>query len=204
MKILALHNYYQRPGGEDRVFASEAALLEAHGHTVIRLSESNDSIGPVGLKAAGQVVWSRSSLLKVRQAVQQHSPDLIHAHNTFPLLSPSVYLAGREANIPVVQTLHNYRLLCPGATLMRNGAPCEKCLGGRSLLPAIRHACYRSSRPATAAVATMLTIHRAAGTWQRAVDFLHRPERFFQSEVCGGGLARRTHRRQTEFPGRRS
>ena len=186
--VLLLHNYYQRPGGEDRVFASEASLLEAQGHTVIRISESNHSIGTGGLKAAGQAVWNHASLQKVRRAVQEHSPDLIHAHNTFPLLSPSIYLAGREAHVPVVQTLHNYRLLCPGATLMRDGAPCEECLSQRSVLPAIRHACYRSSRPATAAVATMLTIHRAAGTWQRAVDFYIALSGFSKAKFIEGGL----------------
>jgi glycosyltransferase involved in cell wall biosynthesis len=188
MKILALHNYYQRPGGEDRVFASEAALLEAHGHSVIRISESNQSIGSGGFKAAGQAVWNHASLQKVRRAVQQHKPDLIHAHNTFPLLSPSIYFAGREANVPVVQTLHNYRLLCPGATLMRDGAPCEECLSKRSVFPAIRHACYRSSVPATAAVAAMLTVHRAAGTWQRAVDFYIALSAFSKTRFVEGGL----------------
>jgi len=188
MKILTLHNYYQRPGGEDLVYSSEAALLEAHGHTVIRLSENNSSITSGGFKAARQAIWNGASLRRVRMAVQEHCPDLIHAHNTFPLLSPSVYFAGREANVPVVQTLHNYRLLCPGATLMREGAPCEECLGGRFVLPAIRHACYRSSRPATAAVATMLTIHRATGTWQRTVDFYIALSAFSKAKFVEGGI----------------
>jgi glycosyltransferase involved in cell wall biosynthesis len=188
VKILSLHNYYQHAGGEDRVFANEATLLEKHGHTVIRISEHNNSIGSGGIRAAGQAVWNQSSLQKVRKAVREHKPDLIHSHNTFPLLSPSIYRAGREANIPVVQTLHNYRLLCANATFLRHAAPCEECLKERSVFPAIRHACYRSSRAATAAVTTMLTVHRAAGTWEQAVDFYIALSNFSKAKFVEGGL----------------
>ncbi len=186
MKILALHNYYQRPGGEDRVFASEAALLENHKHTVIRLSESNTSIGSGGLKAAGQAIWSFSSLQKVRRAVEEHKPDVIHAHNTFPLLSPSVYLAGREASVAVVQTLHNYRLLCPGATFMLQrralrrvlGQPCHGPRHSPRLLPIQQ-------------IATAAVCHNAdCPSRRRHLDpkrrFLCRTARFLQSKVCGG------------------
>jgi glycosyltransferase involved in cell wall biosynthesis len=188
VKILSLHNYYQHPGGEDRVFANEAALLEKHGHTVICLSEHNATIGYGGLRAAGQAVWNQASLQKVRKAVHQHRPDLIHSHNTFPLFSPSIYRAGREANIPIVQTLHNYRLLCANATFLRDAAPCEECLQERSLIPAIRHSCYRSSCAATAAVTTMLTVHRAAGTWEQAVDFYIALSNFSKAKFVEGGL----------------
>ena len=170
------------------VFAKEGALLEAHGHTVVRLSEHNDNIGSNGFKIAGQTLWNQASLRRVRQAVAEHRPDLIHAHNTFPLLSPSVYFAGREANVAVVQTLHNYRLLCSNANLMRDAVPCEECLHQRSVLPAILHACYRSSRPATTAVVTMLAAHRAAGTWQRRVDCYIALSSFSKAKFVEGGF----------------
>jgi glycosyltransferase involved in cell wall biosynthesis len=188
MKVLLLHNYYRNPGGEDVVFAKEGALLEAHGHTVVRLSEHNDSIGSNGFKIAGQTLWNQASLRRVRQAVAEHRPDLIHAHNTFPLLSPSVYFAGRAAGVAIVQTLHNYRLLCSNANLMRDAVPCEECLHQRSVLPAILHACYRSSRPATAAVATMLAAHHAVGTWERRIDFFIALSSFSKAKFVEGGF----------------
>jgi glycosyltransferase involved in cell wall biosynthesis len=114
--------------------------------------------------------------------------DVVHFHNTFPLISPAGYYAASAANVPVVQTLHNYRLICPAGTLLRDGAVCEECIG-RVPLPALVHGCYRDSRPATAAVATMLAIHRAGGTWQRMVDVYIAPSEFARKKLIAGGLA---------------
>jgi len=147
--VLSVHNFYRHPGGEDCVFADEAVLLEQHGHTVVRYVEHNRRIAGAGIAAAGSAVWSNRSFRRLRSALRAQACDVAHFHNTFPLISPAGYYAASAANVPVVQTLHNYRLICPAGTLLRNGAVCEKCIG-RAPLPAVVHGCYRVSRPATA------------------------------------------------------
>jgi glycosyltransferase involved in cell wall biosynthesis len=170
LKILLLHNYYLQPGGEDVVFANEAGLLESYGHTVIRYRMHNQQVSQTGaLGLLSKTVWNRDTHSEIRNLIREHNIDVCHCHNTFPLISPSVYYAARKEGVPVVQTLHNYRLLCPKAVLYREGRVCEDCVGA---VPwrAVWHACYRDSRPASAVSALMLTAHRAAGTWRNAVD----------------------------------
>jgi len=186
--ILSVHNFYRQPGGEDRVFADEAALLEQHGHTVVRYEEHNRRIAGAGISTAGSAVWSNRSFRRLRSVLRAQACDVAHFHNTFPLISPAGYYAAGAANVPVVQTLHNYRLICPAGTLLRDGAACEECIG-RVPLPALVHGCYRGSRPATAAVAAMLAIHRAGGTWQRTVDAYIAPSEFARKKLIAGGLA---------------
>lgn len=172
MKILILHNRYQIPGGEEGVVQAEKALLEANGHQVALMEVTNDSItGLWGkLQAAASVVYSPTARQWVRQAIARFQPDIVHIHNFFPLLSPSVYDACREQGIPVVQTLHNYRLICPRAMPFRQGSICEACIGQPIPWQGVVHGCYRSSRTQSAAVATMLTWHRLRGTWEERVD----------------------------------
>jgi glycosyltransferase involved in cell wall biosynthesis len=117
-----------------------------------------------------------------------HRPEVVHFHNTFPLLSPACYDAARKQGAAVVQTLHNYRLLCPGALLERDSDPCESCVGRRLAWPGILHGCYRASRAATAALAGMTALHRAAGTWNRAVDVYVALTRFARARFVEGGL----------------
>ncbi len=189
MTILAAHNHYQQPGGEDQVFAAEAALLESNGHRVIRYEERNARIANRSPAfTAVDTVWSSKSARSFTELIQKHNPDVVHFHNTFPLISPAAYYAAQKEGAAVVQTLHNFRLLCPGATLFREGQPCEECIEKKSLRPAIVHACYRASRPATAAVATMLTIHRAIGTWRRKVDLYIALSEFARRKFIEGGL----------------
>ena len=185
--ILSVHNYYREPGGEDEVFASEARLLEQHGHTVVRYTEHNARIGAGGFSTARDAAWSQKSFQSLRSAARV-GLDLAHFHNTFPLISPSAFYAMRQMGVPVVQTLHNYRLLCPAATFLRDGAVCESCPQSHSWLPAIRHRCYRDSRPATTALATMLTVHRVAGTWERMVDVYIALSEFARRKFIEGGL----------------
>ncbi len=185
--ILSGHNYYQQSGGEDEVFASEARLLEQYGHTVVRYSEHNARIGTGGFSTARDAVWSQKSFQSLRSAAKM-GLDIAHFHNTFPLISPSAHYAMRTMGIPVVQTLHNYRLLCPAATFLRDGNVCEACPQSHTLLPAIRHRCYRDSRSATTAVAAMLTLHRAAGTWQRMVNVYIALSEFARGKFIAGGL----------------
>jgi glycosyltransferase involved in cell wall biosynthesis len=189
LTILVGHNYYQQPGGEDQVFAAEAALLESKGHRVIRYEECNSRIGNRNAAVAALgAVWSSKSARSLSDLVRLHKPDVVHFHNTFPLISPAAYYAVQRQGVPVVQTLHNFRLLCPGATLFREGSVCEECIERKSLLPAVRHGCYRGSRPATAAVATMLSVHRGLGTWQRKVDLYIAVSEFARRKFVDGGL----------------
>jgi glycosyltransferase involved in cell wall biosynthesis len=184
MNLLLLHNYYQRSGGEDAVFASEAALLRQYGHSVTEFEQHNSAIRSGGV-AAFLAIWNP----KTHRQIRTLAPSAVaHFHNTFPLVSPSAYYAARHQGAAVVQTLHNFRLICPGALLTRNGVPCEECIAERSLRPSITHACYRNSRAATASVAAMLSTHRAAGTYQHAVDAYIALSEFSRSKFIAGGL----------------
>jgi glycosyltransferase involved in cell wall biosynthesis len=115
-------------------------------------------------------------------------PDIAHFHNTFPLLSPAVYYACQREGVPVVQTLHNYRLLCAAATLFRSGAPCEECPEAGTPWPGVLHGCYRGSRPQTAVVAAMLLLHRTLRTWDRQVDRYIALTEFARRKFVEGGL----------------
>jgi hypothetical protein len=118
MKILSVHNSYQQPGGEDEVFRQEAKLLTLHGHTVVRCHVHNDEVKNKGsLELLTKTIYNTEAYQQVESLIQVNRPDIMHVHNTFPLLSPSVYYAAADNGVPVVQTLHNYRLLCPAATL---------------------------------------------------------------------------------------
>jgi glycosyltransferase involved in cell wall biosynthesis len=190
MRVLQIHNRYQIAGGEDVVVASERALLEAHGHTVEVVGADNADIG-AGIsraRTALRTIYSPAARRQVADAIARFRPDIVHVHNFFPLLSPSVYLAAGDAGIPVVQTLHNYRLICPAALCYRDGRVCEDCVGNRLAWPGIQHACYRNSRPGTAAVAAMLAVHRLWRTWDLRVDCYVALTEFARSLFIGGGL----------------
>ena len=171
MRILLVHNRYQQPGGEDGVVRAEAELLQRHLHRVSLFEADNDEIkGPLdSLKAAVRCSWSSPAQHNFNKHLSDFEPDVVHVHNFFPLISPSVHHAAFARGIPVVQTLHNYRLVCPAATLLRDGSICEACTSEWYPVSAVRHGCYRKSRAATAAVANMLTLHRALGTWTKTV-----------------------------------
>jgi glycosyltransferase involved in cell wall biosynthesis len=187
--VLSVHNFYQRPGGEDQVYLAEAALLERKGHAVLRYEEDNSRISVHNASTTAiNAFWNNRSVRSLSNLVRSQKPDIAHFHNTFPLITPSAYYGIQRLGIPVVQTLHNYRLLCPGATFHRSGAVCEECTGSRLFLPALIHGCYRGSRPATAAVAAMLTIHRGVGTWRRMVDIYIALSEFARCKFIEGGL----------------
>jgi glycosyltransferase involved in cell wall biosynthesis len=189
VRVLVVHNFYQQPGGEDQVFAAEAHLLELHGHEVARYELHNDQIAELScLRLGAATVWNGSSYRNLRDIVRIWRPDVVHFHNTFPLVSPAAYYAAKADLLPVVQTLHNYRLLCPAATFYRNGGTCEDCLGKFAPYSGIIHACYRGSRAATGAVAAMLTAHRTLGTWNRQVDVYVALSAFASSKFVEGGL----------------
>lgn len=192
MKILMVHNLYQERGGEDTMVNAEVRLLEAKGHQVVRYQRNNDELktrGPFGSISAGfETVWAAKSVREISAIVAAEKPDVAHFHNTFPLISPACYSACRKHGVPVVQTLHNYRLLCPAATLFREGHVCEECLGRRVAWPGVAHRCYRRSRPATAAVAAMLATHHLFGTWRKQVDVYVALSEFARQRFIAGGL----------------
>ena len=185
--ILSIHNRYQQPGGEDRVFAAEAALLENRGHRIARYTDSNERISN-GFVAGLATVWNQVSYRRLRATAQDQAVNIAHLHNTFPLISPAGYYALRRQRVPIVQTLSNFRLVCPGSLLLRDGEPCEECIEQKSLRPALAHRCYRESLTATAAVCGMIAAHRAAGTWNRAVDAYIALSHFARAKFIEGGL----------------
>ena len=173
MKILLIHNTYQQSGGEDVVFESEKRLLESAGHEVICYRRSNSElqgISPLGrLACATRMVWSSEARHDVSAILDSETPDLVHVHNTFTMISPSIYSACSQRGIPVIQTLHNFRLLCPSSNFFRSGKVCEECVD-HGLFRSVCHGCYRNSRVATAGIALMLATHRKLKTWQDSVS----------------------------------
>lgn len=189
MRILLAHTYYKQPGGEDRVFLSETALLRQNGHEVLEYCQHNSRTADLGsLTLAARTVWSDSTYKELREILRREKPAVCHFHNTFPLMSPAAFYAAKAEGIPVIATLHNYRLLCPSATLMRQGSVCEDCLATRIPSSAVRHRCYRGSRSASAAAALMLTVHRWMETWTRAVDVWIALTDFARQKFVDGGL----------------
>jgi glycosyltransferase involved in cell wall biosynthesis len=172
VRILILHNRYQIGGGEDVTMQTEKALLEANGHTIALLEVNNDNITSSleKFKAAVSAIYSLSSKQLVLAEIARFQPDVVHIHNFFPLLSPSVHYACQEVGIPVVQTLHNYRLFCLNSYFFREGKVCEDCLGKSFPWPGIYHGCYRDSKTAASVVATMQFVHRFLQTWENNVD----------------------------------
>lgn len=170
-RILVVHNFYQHAGGEDQVFRSEVALLRSRNHDVIEYTAHNDALEHWGkLELARKIFWNPNAYDDIRQLIQQHKPQIMHVHNTFPQLSPSIYYAAEAEGVPVVQTLHNYRLSCLNALFLRNNRPCEDCLGKIFPISGVFHGCYRGNRVASGVLGTMLTYHRLKGTWLNRVS----------------------------------
>src|SRR5580692_11349872 len=191
MNILIVHNTYQNPGGEDIVVAQETRLLERHGHEVRIYERSNHELDDLSfgqrLGLITRIVSASHSKIAVRGILQNLKPDLVHVHNTFAMVSPSVYEACQEEGGPVVQTLHNYRLVCPGATFYRDDAPCEECVT-HGLLRSVQHACYRDSRLMSGAIALMLKTHRLRQTWNRRIDSYIALSSFAKDKFVQAGL----------------
>jgi|KBSMisStandDraft_5_1062788.scaffolds.fasta_scaffold134386_2 glycosyltransferase involved in cell wall biosynthesis len=189
MRIVLAHEYYQQPGGEDMVFRLEQDLLRARGHDVTTYTAHNRDLAAMGrIAMARATIWNRSVRDDLANTLRRRRVDVLHVHNTLPLLSPSVYYAGRAAGVAVVQTLHNYRPVCANGLLLRGGVPCEDCVGSRVPWRAVRHACYRNSRVASAAVATMAATHGALGTWRTQVDAYVAPSEFTRRKFVQAGL----------------
>lgn len=189
MRILSVHNRYLQRGGEDEVFEMDNSLLRERGHEIDEYIEDNHAtVGMNPVKLGLRTVWSAESYRRVRDQLRRKRYDCIHVHNFFPLISPAIYAAARSEGVGVVQTLHNYRVLCAAATFMRDGKPCEECLGRAVPWPALRYACYRGQRSATFALAAMQTGHRAIGTWARGVDRYIVMTEFARGKFIEGGI----------------
>lgn len=187
--ILILHNYYQQGGGEDNAFAAESKLLTSYGNKVVHFTMSNETIKSMSyLDLAKATLWNKATYLKVRDIIRHERPWIAHFHNTFPLISPSAYDACHENGIPVIQTLHNFRLLCPGGLLFQKGRLCESCL--RSTIPwhGLIQACYRRSFFGTFAVCGMLSLHKVMKTWIKKVDSYIALTQFARNKFVEGGL----------------
>lgn len=189
MKILVCHNFYQQPGGEDKVFAEETALLENHGHSVVRYTRHNDDLNTIGkVEALRSLFWNSQTLRELGEIIDTERPDILHCHNTFPLISPSAYAAATRGNIAVVQTLHNYRMVCPNAQFLRDGKVCTTCATKTFAWPAIRHACYRSSKFASAAIALQQTSRRIFDPKSSRVDRYIALTEFSKKTFVNSGL----------------
>ena len=189
VKVLVVHNRYQQRGGEDLVFEEEVDLLESHGHEVIRYVEDNDRVTGMGrTELAKNTLFNTSTYRELRALVRRERPGVVHFHNTLPLVSPSGYYAAAAEKTPVVQTLHNYRLLCPNGLFFRDGSPCEDCLGKTFPWPGVVHKCYRESRAATSLVAATTSVHKMLGTWTSKVDLYVALTEFARRKFVAGGL----------------
>lgn len=188
MKILIAHNSYQLSGGEDAVVDAEIVLLRSYGHEVAIYRRHNNELHQMSRQAAAaSTVWSRRSASEVNSVCKIFRPDLIHVHNSFPLISPSIYWMAARNKIPVVQTLHNFRLLCPQAMFLREGKVCEDCLGK---LPwrAVTRKCYRESTLQSFVVFGMLAAHRSIGTYRHKVTRYIALNVFCRNKFIQGGL----------------
>lgn len=189
MRILSIHNNYLIRGGEDESRESEERLLRENGHIVDTYDEDNSAISELlPVQLAAKTIWSQASYDTVSRMLQRDKYDIVHVQNFFPLISPSVHYAAKAAGVPVVQTLRNYRLLCPNALFFRDGHVCEDCLGKPIPYPGITHGCYRESRLASAAATAMITSHRIFRTWHKQVDIFLALTEFVKQKMVMGGL----------------
>jgi glycosyltransferase involved in cell wall biosynthesis len=192
LRVLLVHNRYRSrfASGENRMVEQETTLLREAGHDVVEYLRESDEIERFSamrrLELPARVVWSREDARMVTGLARRSRPDVVHIHNTFPLISPSVIRSLAALEIPIVMTLHNPRLFCANAMLFRDGRPCEDCLGA-SPLPGLVHACYRDSRIATAPITASIAVHRRLDTWHRIAAFIV-PSAFLRAKMVQGGL----------------
>ena len=193
MKILLVHNFYgsSAPSGENTVYLSEKELLISRGMEVIEFTRHSDELrnrGKIGaVKGAMATPWNPFTVAGLRKLLEREQPDIMHVHNTFPLHSPAVFHAARELPVAAALTLHNYRTFCAAGIPERNGVPCTDCLDRGSVLPALRHGCYRGSRLATLPMAAMIALHRRLGTWRHVDAFIALTD-FQRERLAAAGL----------------
>jgi len=210
MKILLVHNFYgsAAPSGENMVFEAEKSLLQKNGHDVALFTRHSDEIRNNSfagmLRGAIATPWNFKMAIAIKKAIADFSPDVIHAHNTFPLISPSIFYAiGKK--VARVLTLHNYRLFCPAAIPLRNGKVCIECIENKTVWPSIRYGCYRNSRLATLPLAVSVALHRMLGTWTKHVDAFITLSDFQRTLMASAGLPdERIYVKPNFYPGKPS
>jgi glycosyltransferase involved in cell wall biosynthesis len=187
-RILVVHNRYQLPGGEDTVVDAEIGLLQRNGHEVEAYLRNNHELQEMKpIDAFSQSLWSRRTSSDIVKIAGQFRPDVIHVHNTFALVSSSIYWAAARIGVPVVQTLHNFRLMCVQAMFLLGDRVCEDCLGHVPWRGVTRK-CYRNSGLQSAALATMLGVHRMLGTYRDKVTRFIALNEFCRRKFIEGGL----------------
>lgn len=171
MKILLLHNNYQQKGGEDSVLENEYQLLKQE-NSVEKLLFNNDNIKSSfdKLKIGVSSLYNYKSSKLLEQKIDEFKPDIIHVHNFFPIASPSIFYVAQQLNIPIVMTLHNYRLICPNALLFKDNEICEKCINKTFPIDGVVNGCYRDSKVQTLSLALMSFFHKKVKTWNNKVD----------------------------------
>lgn len=188
LRIVVVHNRYRQRGGEDSVAEAEIALLRANGHEVELYARDSRELETLGrLDASAQALWSRRTVAEIGRLCAAFRADLVHAHNTFPLVSPSLYWSAFRAGVPVVQTLHNYRLMCVQGMFRLRDRVCEDCLG-RLPWRGVARGCYHDSVAQSAALATVVTLHRALGTFRDRVARYIALTEFSRRKYVQGGL----------------
>lgn len=174
LRILQVHNAYQIPGGEDVVVANEKKLLEMNGNEVFSYSRNNDELKTMNafqkLLIPFTAVYSFKTYREVKKLIRENKIDIVHVHNTLMVVSPSVFYAAFHCHVPVVQTLHNFRMLCPAGSYFRGDRICEEC-SEKGLQCSLKYGCYRGSKAQTFVSAAILKIHRMLGTY-RKVNFI--------------------------------
>lgn len=174
-KVLIVHNYYKIPGGEDSVVENEKNMLLENGHDVVLYTRHNDEIKSKGilgkLMLPFDTIFSFKTYIEVKKRIKEENIDIVHVHNTLPLISPSVYYSAKHCKVPVIQTIHNFRLLCPAATLTRDNKICEECIE-KSLICSIKNKCYRGSLMQSIVSAFTLGFHRLIGTYNKVDGYI--------------------------------
>jgi glycosyltransferase involved in cell wall biosynthesis len=190
LRVIVVHNHYQQPGGEDVAVQDDYGVLVSRGHQVRLLEATNDHINNFGarVQTALTTVYSPASRRRMAAAILEFKPDLVHVHNFFPVFSPSIDYACNDAGVPVLQTLHNYRLICPNSLLFRDSHVCEDCLSKVFAWPGVLHGCYQGSHLGTAAVAAMASVHRILRTYERRVQAIIVLTEFARHKLVQGGL----------------
>lgn len=183
------HSFYQIRGGEDECFEAEVQLLRDMGIEIELYQDNNHRVADMGkLAAARSTIWSKDAYNGIRAQLRAKPADIVHVHNYLPLISPAAYHAAKSEGAAVVQTLHNYRMMCPSGIFYRDGHVCEECLGKTTAWPSIRHGCYRGSRAGSAAIAAMLTYHRLINTYRTKVDLYFALNEFMRQKHIEGGI----------------
>jgi glycosyltransferase involved in cell wall biosynthesis len=187
VRILQLHTRYRERGGEDAVVDAECELLRRLGHEVVQYQMRNPvgAVGAVG--ALSRSPWNAGAARSVQRVAEEFQPDVAHIHNTWYAMSPAVVRVLGRSRVPIVMTLHNYRLLCANGLLFRDGAPCEDCVGSHPW-HAVRHRCYRQSAVLSMPAAFTIALHDGLGTWVRGVDLFLALSEFSRQRFVQGGL----------------